>query len=157
MKITFAIFLTILAWNTQAQNVLQFDNDIELHISIVEFETEKHDLDTCYFEEQSYFCKIDGNEWFGADMGMELPRYELKGIMVVHKDEKISLDVTQMFNPVFSTIISKRQFDVKLVNGEIQIYGWFSDGAGTYCAKWLIQDDSSERTLLSKSEADCFE
>lgn len=157
MKITFAILLTSIAWNTEAQNVLQFDNNIELNISIVEFESEKHDIDTCNFQEQPYLCKIDGNEWYGSDMGMELPKYELKEVVLIHEGKKINLNVSKMFNPVFSTIISRRHFDVKLINGEIQIYGWFSDGAGTYCAKWLVKNDSSERILLSESETDCFE
>jgi hypothetical protein len=157
MKVTFAILLTSLVWNTQAQNVLQFDNNIELNVSIAEFELKKHDIDTCYLQEQPYFCKIDGNEWYGADMGMELPRYELKEIVLIHEGKKINLDISKMFNPAFSTTISTRHFDVKLINDVIQIYGWFSDGAGTYCAKWLVKNNSSKRILLSKSETDCFE
>lgn len=136
---------------------MQFGHGVELIVTIEEFEPENHTIDTCHFQNQPYYCKIDGENWFGRDMGLELPSYELKEIVVVHKGMETALDVSQMFNPTFSLSISQRQFEVNVVNDELEVYAWFSDGAGTYCAKWLVRDGASKRTLLSNSEADCFE
>jgi hypothetical protein len=157
MKNTLVIVLITIAFNMKAQNILQFENNIKLKISIVEFDRDNHIVDTCYFENQPYYCKIDQMSWFGSDMGMELPKYELKEIVLLNNDEIIPLDVSKMFNPAFNTTISKGQFEVKLINNQIEIHGWFSDGAGTYCAEWLVINGTSNRTLLSNSETDCFE
>lgn len=157
MKSILALVLLIIACKTQAQNVLHFDNSLELHITIEEFNMDIHTVDTCYFDNTPYICKIDEMEWYGTDMGLELPKYQLEEVIVIHNGEKIKLDVTQMFNPVFSKTITERHFQIESVNGQFSIYGWFSDGAGTYCAKWLVKGGSSKRTLLSNSEADCFE
>lgn len=157
MKSILAIVLLTIACKTQAQNVLHFDHEIELYVSIEEFYLDIHTIDTCYFDNTPYVCKIDEKEWFGTDMGLELPKYVLEEIVVIHNGESINLDVTQMFNPVFSKTITERHFQVESESDRILIYGWFSDGAGTYCAKWLVKDGSSKRTLLSNSESDCFE
>lgn len=157
MRSLLAILLLTISLKSQAQNVLQFDNSIDLHISIVNFQLENHNVDTCYCQNQPYFCKVDGMDWFGKDLGLELPKYELKEIIVIHKGEKIKLNVSQMYNPVFGLTISENHFKVKCINNQIHIYGWFADGAGTYCAKWIVKNGISNRVLLSKSEVDCFE
>lgn len=157
MKITLLIAISFFVFTSRAQNILHLEHDVELQVTIVEFVSENRTIDTCYYANQPYICKIDGHELYGIDSGMELPKLELKEIVVLHEGEKTNLDVSQMFNPVFGTFISERHFDVQLINSEIQIYGWFSDGAGTYCAKWLVKNSTSTRILLSRSEEECFE
>lgn len=154
-SILFIVFICT-AFKTHAQSILQFDNGIVLEVTIKEFVAENHTLDTCYYKSQQYLCRIDGNEWFGMDHGMEIPTYELEEIVVIHKGEKTNLDVHQMYNPVLSTTISARHFTIKETNNQIEISAWFSDGAGTYCAKWLVEGGSSKRILLSSREEDCF-
>ncbi len=138
--------------DTQAQNILQFDNGIDLQITIVDFKAENHRIDTCLMKNQPYICTIDELNWYGMDLGMELPKYELKEVVVLFEGNTISLDVTQMYNPTFNEARLKRQFEVNIENGQIEINAWFSDGAGTYCAKWTIKNGSSKREILK----DCF-
>ena len=156
MKRTSVLILVILAFTSQAQNILHLEHDVELQVTIVEFALENHTIDTCFYDNRPYICKIDGLEWYGMDHGLELPKFDLKEIVFVRNEEKVNLDVSQMFNPAFSTSISERHFRAELINDDVQIYGWFSDGAGTYCAKWLVKDSDSKRILLSTSEEECF-
>ena len=98
-----------------AQTILKFENDIELHIVIHPFDPQRHQIDTCYFEDHTYICRIDNSNWFGGDHGTELPKYELVEIMLYQNNKEISLDVSQMFNPTFSTRIPKSISEFKIV------------------------------------------
>ncbi len=155
MKRTSVFILVILAFTSQAQNILHLEHDVELQVTIVEFVLENHTIDTCFYDNRPYICKIDGVVWYGMDHGLELPKFELKELVFVRNEEKVNLDVSQMFNPAFSTTITERHFNARLINDDIQISGWFSDGAGSYCALWLVKEGVSARTYLSRTSEDC--
>lgn len=137
-------------------SVLNFPNGIELHVTIDTFEVNKHQIDTCFSVNRPYICQIDKKAWFGMDMGLELPKFQLSKLVVLYKGKHITLEVSQMFNPVFDTRISEKHFKARVVNEQLEISGWFSDGAGTYCARWQIVDGTAKRTLLSSDEEKCF-
>lgn len=140
-----------------AQNHIALNEHIVLYYSVVPFETKHHEIELCYFQNQPYYCLIDGKEWFGSDMGTELPKYEIKELYIIQNGIKIDLDYSKMFNPVFDTVINEQHFSLEDLTDGILLKGWFSDGAGTYCVEWEIKNKIALRTLISNSESDCFE
>lgn len=156
MRFLFSFFCVCLSCHTFAQSELHFDDGIILRVEIDEFNYLDHYYDTCSPNETPYICRIDGEEWFGMDRGMELPKYQLKSLIFIDEDDTIFLDVSRMYNPTFYDGISNKHFLLEKSDDILEIFGWFSDGAGTYCAKWIISNSVAHRILLSNSEDDCF-
>lgn len=57
-----------------------------------------------------------------------------------------------MFNPNFISKLSIHQFKIEKEGNQYVLYGFFSDGAGTYTAHWKIVDAISIREVISNSE-----
>lgn len=156
MKKILNIFLIMICVQSIAQVELHFENDVVLEVYISEFDANKHQIEKCEFSGIEYYCLIDKSPWFGSDIGMDLPKYQLDSIVFKYEDLKILLDVSGMFNPTFSGTIDERHFNIKTNGESFVINGWFSDGAGTYCSRWLLRNNSQIRTLLSNDEGECF-
>jgi hypothetical protein len=59
-----------------------------------------------------------------------------------------------MYNPAYEGRLQKDQFKLTKTKNGYTLDGYFSDGAGTYVAKWEIKNGKSKRTILSKDESD---
>lgn len=100
-------------------------------------------------------CLINGKPWFGTDNNIEYPKYELAELVVITPDGEILLDVSGMFNPnIHHADLRQTQFRLKKTEKGHELTGLFSDGVGTYMAKWLIIKTSSIRLKLSNDEQD---
>ena len=153
------LLLSILTVNATAQetSIIKLSEEIEVIGSIEKFILSEHTVDTCNLtSEFKTICLIDGKPWFGSDLSTELPENKLSTLTLKIKGEKIDLDVTGMFNPNFGYKLANNQFKIKETEVGYTLYGFFSDGAGTYTAHWKIIKNGAIRVLISKDERDFY-
>lgn len=156
MRKTFMILILLIVRNSNGQVKLQFENEITLEVYISEFDSRNHKIDSCRNGQGFYYCNIDDSPWFGCDKGLELPIYQLDSLIFSNANVHVRLEVSSMYNPTFSGTIDKRHFEIINYMDENVLSGWFSDGAGTYCSRWVIRNGKQIRTLLSTDEEECF-
>ena len=134
---------------------LQLTKDIKLIGVAKIFIVSEHKIDTCDSGlGWSDICKIDCKPGFGCDVGLDLPEYELSSLSFEIASKPIRLDVSQMYNPAYKGKLQKGQFKLSKTKEGYILYGYFSDGTGTYVAQWEIIKGNSRRTVLSKDESD---
>ena len=133
---------------------IDFTSEIKLDWSIKEFNKEFHKIEFCESIDANYICKIDNQDWFGSDFKMDYPKYKLESLTFKLNECNVRLDVSKMFNPNYSGELNKDQFKLEKQNGFYILYGFFSDGAGTYTTNWKIKGCKSERSKLSYDEKD---
>ena len=134
--------------------IIDLADEINLRWRIKNFISENHKIEYCENQDAKYICKIDNNDWYGSDFRMDLPKNELKSLAIYIDEKYINLDVSQMFNPNNRGELEKNQFKIKKVNDLYILYGYFSDGAGTYTTSWKIRNGKSERNKISNNEED---
>jgi hypothetical protein len=141
----------------QDQSSFKLSQNCSVNAVVDSFISTKHKYDTCDTGlGWKMICLIDGKFWFGLDDGMELPKNQLKRLVVLLDKKQIDLDVSGMFNPTFSGTLRKEQFKLEKFNDGYMLYGFFSDGAGTYTAHWKIVKGKSFRTVISRDENDFY-
>ncbi len=133
---------------------IDLTNESNLRWTIKDFSSENHKIEYCESQNAKYICKIDNNDWYGSDFKMELPKNELKSLTIYIDEKYIKLDVSQMFNPNNSGELDKNQFNIKKEYDYYILYGYFSDGAGTYTTSWKIKNGKSKRNKISNDEED---
>lgn len=152
------IFLLVLLsnFNVFAQEnlgIISFENDIKLHWTIKAFNEKEHQIKICKNDlGAQYICAIDNAIWYGSDIPVDKPKNQLTNLVLEIGINKIILDVSSMFNPNFSGELSKHQFKIEKEGNQYVLYGFFSDGAGSYTAHWRIIDNLSIREVISNSE-----
>lgn len=152
------IYLLVLLsnFNVLAQDnsgIISFENDIKLHWTIKAFNEKEHQIKICKSDfGAQYICAIDNAIWYGSDIGLDKPKNQLMSLVLEIGKNKIKLDVSSMFNPNFSGKLSKHQFKIEKEGNQYVLYGFFSDGAGSYTAHWRIIDNLSIREVISNSE-----
>lgn len=150
----FLIYFLFIMQFTFSQNkgVIIIDKTISLKWEIQNFDKTNHTFEYCKESDWKYLCKIDNQEWFGSDFGMEFPKNELTKLNLIIGTENYDLETSRMYNPNFSGYLSSNQF--KLVDkGNYKIlYSFHSDGAGSYSAHWKIENGKAERITLSRDE-----
>ncbi|GEN75215.1 hypothetical protein CHA01nite_09550 [Chryseobacterium hagamense] len=105
-------------------------------------------------QDARYICTIDNKDWYGSDFKMDLPKNELKLLVIYIKGKYIELDISQMFNPNLTGALNNYQFKLTYYAGFYLLYGFFSDGAGAYTAQWKIQNGKTDRIKLSNEDKD---
>jgi len=152
------IFLLILLSNFNSiaqvtEGEILFENNIKLHWAIKTFDEKEHHIKICKNDfDVQYICAIDNAFWYGSDIPVDKPKNQLTNLVLEIGKNKIILDVSSMFNPNFSGELSKYQFKIVKEGNQYILYGFFSDGAGTYTAHWKIVDTISIREVISNSE-----
>jgi hypothetical protein len=152
------IFLLILLSNFNSiaqvtEGEILFENNIKLHWAIKTFDEKEHHIKICKNDfDVQYICAIDNAIWYGSDIPVDKPKNQLTNLVLEIGKNKIILDVTSMFNPNLSGELSKHQFKIFKEGNQYVLYGFFSDGAGTYTAHWKIVDTISIREVISNSE-----
>jgi hypothetical protein len=133
---------------------IDLNNNIHLSWSIKEFDKKFHKIEYCESIDAKYICKIDDKDWYGSDFKMDLPKNELESLTINIDKCSINLNVSEMFNPNYNGELNKNQFKLEKQKRIYILYGFFSDGSGTYTTKWIIKDCKSERSKLSNDEKD---
>ncbi len=134
---------------------IDLPDEVKLDWSIAEFNKDLHKIEFCEGIDANYICKIDNEEWFGSDFKMDYPKYKLQNLSIKLNECHIKLDVSKMFNPNYTGVLHGDQFKLEKLHGNIYIlYGYFSDGAGTYTTNWKIKDCSAVRSKLSQDDED---
>lgn len=152
------IYLLVLVsnFNVLAQDnsgIISFENNVKLHWTIKAFKEKEHQIKICKSDfGAQYICAIDNAIWYGSDIGLDKPKNQLNNLVLEIEKNKIILDVSSMFNPNFSGKLSKHQFKIEKEGNQYVLYGFFSDGAGSYTAHWRIIDNLSIREVISNSE-----
>ena len=151
-KILLFLFLISNLTFGQTKGEIQLGKNVVLNWEIKNFDNTKHTFEYCKESDWKYICKIDNQEWFGSDFGMEFPKNELTKLNLIIGTENFDLETSKMYNPNFSGYLSSNQF--KLVDkGNYKIlYSFHSDGAGSYSAHWKIENGKTERIILSREE-----
>ena len=137
----------------QYESTSYLDYDVELRILTSHFRAEDHTLDTCFHSQPTRICKIDGQDWFGLDYGLALPKTQLDSLIFSLPGYKIALETSGMFNVSKYGACARSWNIVKQGNSYILSAG-FSDGAGYYLAKWKIESGLGKRILISNNEDD---
>lgn len=135
---------------------IDLTDQINLRWTIKDFNSKNHKIEYCEneFQNAKYICKIDGKVWYGSDFRMDLPKNELKNLAIYIDGKYVKLDVSKMFNPNFNGNLNKEQFKIEKFPNYYILYGFFSDGAGTYTTKWKIENKKSFRYKISNDEED---
>ena len=158
MRVLSALLLLICFSEVEAQkttSTVSLRDNVKLTGVIERFDMSEHKIDTCTNKfSLKYICKIDGRKWYGSDQGLELPRTRLMQLKIQINNSQISLDVSGMFNPRFGYELSEKQFKLVREHKDYLLYGYFSDGAGTYTAHWKISNGKSTRVKISNDEKD---
>jgi hypothetical protein len=154
MKKQIFIFFTFIISNIFGQNngSIELDQKAFLNWEIQNFIKENHTYKFCLQNKLKYLCKIDNQEWYGSDRGIEFPKNELTKLEVIINNNVIKLETSKMFNPSFSGELFETQFKLKKKKDYYILFAYFSDGAGTYSAHWKIINGKSERIVLSNEE-----
>lgn len=135
---------------------IDLTDKINIRWTIGKFEKENHKIEYCKneYQDTQYICKIDNKFWYGSDLGIDLPKNELKTLSIFVDNKYVKLDVSQMFNPNLSGELYKEQFKIEKKSDFYILYGYFSDGEGTYTTNWKIRNGESIRSIISKDEKD---
>lgn len=141
-----------ICWGKRKSSV-DFGNGIILNTQVEPFNAGQHKYDTCDMgQEWKTICLIDGKIWFGTDQGLDIPRNQLTKMTIKISGKEVGLDVSGMYNPSFTGQLTKNQFKLKSIGEEYTLYGYFSDGAGTYTAHWTVIKGKSIRQIITKDE-----
>jgi hypothetical protein len=151
-NIFFILFLISNLTFGQTKGKIRLGKNIVLNWEIQNFDKTKHTFEYCLKSELKYLCKIDNQEWFGSDNGIEFPKNQLTKLNLKIGTQNYDLETSKMFNPNFSDYLSGHQFKLVTNKNYKILYSFYSDGAGTYTAHWKIENGKAERIILSKHE-----
>ncbi len=133
---------------------IYLEGGIILSFVVEDFDAHKNKLDTCgNGQEHTWICIINGNEWYGSDNGLSLPKTQLSELSITLDDIEIPLETSGMYNVNYQWV-STRQFQIDSLGSKYTLSAGFSDGAGYYVAKWEIENGVAKRVLLSNDEED---
>jgi len=114
---------------------LRLGEGISLSMTIGTFDPGAHKITKCKILDWEGICLIDGKPVFGTDW--ELPKNQLICAVFRVGSESIDLDVSCMYNPWFGSPRAEG-FSSSKVEGGYIVRGSFSDGAGSYCSRYLF-------------------
>ena len=150
----FAVAIVDYTHAQKHQSSFQLEDNITITATTEIFHWKEHELDTCRTTEGKKICLIDNKIFFGTD-GLELPKYELKELLIVLDGVTIPLETSGMYNPnVHHADLRKLQFKIVKSDPGYLLTGFFSDGIGTYIAQWLILKKNAIRIKISNKEND---
>lgn len=155
MKTSIQVLVFIISFSNlfgQKNGTIKIDDNSFIYWEIEKFDISEHTFEYCLESDLKYLCKIDKQDWFGSDRGLDFPKNELKKLEISINKTRIPLETAQMFNPNFSGALFESQFKLKRYKDHFILFAFFSDGTGSYSAHWKIEDGKSERIVLSIEE-----
>ncbi len=146
--VLFSVLASCLATYAQENSCeITISDSVFLIIERAEFNAKNHKIS---FDQNKNPYAIDGKPIFGTDL--ELPKYFLKSASLQIVSKAIDLEVDNMYNPWYGKCLSKKSVEFNSYGYEMRLSLLLSDGAGTYLAEWLIIEESSSRTILTKDD-----
>jgi hypothetical protein len=146
-------FFTTHIFAQSVRSEVKLSSEITLRGVIEKFDVTKHKYDTCGTTlGWESICLIDGQIWYGCDAGLELPKNQLTELIITIGKQEITLDVSGMFNPNLENVLSANQFKWQPHETGYNLYGYFSDGAGTYTVHWKIVKNKSIKQVITTDE-----
>lgn len=127
--------------------------NISLIWEITPFAEKEHKLQTCDNGASAYICTIDALPWYGSDRGMDKPKNQLTKFILIIDGKYFYPEISGMYNPNFSGALKDNQIHITKQGDEYSLDAWFSDGAGTYMAKWRIVAKACIREIITNDEA----
>ena len=150
LKIIIFLFLLTKGFSQTQSGEIVLKKNASILWSTNVFKESEHKVEICKTElGWEFICKIDDKPWFGSDLGMEKPDSQLIKLILKIDNQIVELDVSGMFN---TNYLTKDQFLLKKEGEFYKLYAFFSDGAGSYTAHWLIINGSSIREVISSDE-----
>ena len=147
LVITFALLpITAVGSEFEPSASLRLQPEITVELRASKFEPSQHKLTK---SSSGAVRLIDGKQFFGTDGG--LPRTQLDSATLIVEGTKVPLDVGQMYNPWFA-IPARESFSATRYEDGWVLTGLFSDGAGTYLARWRILGGTALREVISDDE-----
>jgi len=137
--------------NQETKNTrLTLNDSCSLIIEISKFDSSLNKIEKCEILNWIGVCLINDKLVFGTDF--EIPYTTLNKMEIHCSDRFIELEVSCMFNPNGVSLVPNReQFEIIKAEGGFILIGNFSDGAGTYSAKWKIVANKSVRIFLGEN------
>jgi len=149
-KIIFLLFIIAKSYAQTQSGEIEVEKNVSLTWTTKVFKDNEHKIEVCKTElGWDFICKVDEKPWFGSDMGMEKPKDQLTKLTLKIDNRDIELEISGMFNVGY---LSKYQFLFRKEGQFYKLYAFFSDGAGSYTAHWLIINGSSIREVISNDE-----
>ena len=121
-----------------------------------DFDRGAHEITWCAVNPEQP-CKIDGAEPVGNFF--YVPVTELVGFVVNVGEERVSCDVSRMYDANLENLIRYSPEFVKAEpqgSGEYRILGVFGAEAGSYAVEWYLAGSGCKRLLLDPSEEAVF-
>ena len=138
--------LLAVASEFQRSASLHLRPEITIELRASQFDPSQHKVTTT---NSGAVRLIDGKQFFGTDGS--LPRTQLDSATHIVEGTKMPLDVGQMYDPWFA-VPAPESFSVTRYEGGWVLTALFSDGAGTYLARWRILNGTSLREVISDDE-----
>jgi hypothetical protein len=151
-KILLILFFKFFLSFGQTKGEINLEKNVKLQWEIQNFDKRNHTFKYCLEENYKYLCKIDNQEWFGSDNGLEFPKNQLKKLNLRIGSQSYDLETSKMFNPNFSGYLGDHQFKLVTYDNFKILYSFYSDGAGAYTAHWKIENGKVERIVFSRDE-----
>jgi hypothetical protein len=145
------LFLTFDSYSQVKTTTIELGSNIKITSSIESFNPKNHEIDTCDTGlGWKAICLIDNNPVFGTDHNM--PKYQLLKLTIKINNATIPLCTDYMYDLNWDNSIRKDQFLFKKDEVGYSLYGFFSDGAGSYGVCWKIINNKSFRLIITNSE-----
>lgn len=85
MKTTIQVLVLIISFSNlfgQKNGTIKIDDNSFIYWEIEQYDTSKHTFEYCLESDLRYLCKIDKQDWFGSDRGLDFPKNELKKLEI---------------------------------------------------------------------------
>ena len=143
----FILISNAICWGQSESAIISINDTISLKLERTKFEPKGSKLD---YYKNNFLYSINGRPIFGTDG--DIPKYILKAATLKVGMTNYNLQINDMYNPWFGEKPNEQFFTFEKEGPEMRLRGYFSDGAGSYGAEWLIVGLISVRTVLSKDE-----
>ena len=145
------VVITFLLWGTLSfgkQKTIELMKGVVLYLtedSIKQSEFNSHPI----ISRVGDICFIDNKIVFGTDF--VLPKTKLTSAYIDIENNKVILDVSFMYSPNIQ-LLTNKSFKSEKVGDKFIITGLFSDGAGLFLVQWIVNKNSSIRSIISNNE-----
>jgi hypothetical protein len=147
ITIVVTMFLSLNLFCQIEETTVDLNDTVFLNLYRVRFDSTGRKFE---YYDSKYPFSIDGIPIFGTDG--EMPKYQLIKATLSMGNILYDLQIDNMYNPWFGDTPNNNLFKLTIDGTQIHLRGFFSDGAGSYAAEWLMIGRSSIRTILTNEE-----
>lgn len=150
------LFLLLIIINLYSYNLcfskekkIELSGDIVIHLRESTIDSNIYLRKDCQISNLSGIYFINNKPIFGTDFEIPISKLDYAYLKICGK--RIDLDVSCMYNPALDNL-NINSFRIKKIKDIYIVNGMFSDGAGTYAIQWIINENSSIRSIISNYE-----